>query len=121
MKNYYDFRKSINQKLAKIMEEKVERLVLPQNSFGYSANKGHYNVSPFGTNDYIISVVLNDLDAYNDFYNEYYEDEFTGFTDIKWKRDGVLGYFGVDFYVPDSSLEAGQAKVKEIFRDIEED
>ena len=121
MKNYYDFRKSVNQKLSKILEEKIERLVLPQNAFGYSAVKGHYNVTPFGTAQYVISVVLKDLDAYNDFYNEYYEDEFPGFTDVNWKRDSVYGYFGVDFYVSEASLEGAQAKIKDIFNDIEED
>lgn len=121
MKNYIDFRKSINQKLSRILEDKIERLVLPQNAFGYSAAKGHYNVSPFGTSEYIISVVLNDLDAYNSFYNEYYEDEFSGFTAVNWKRDGVYGYYGVDFYVSEASLEKGQAVVKDILRNIEED
>ena len=27
MKNYYDFRKSVNQKLSRILEEKIEKLV----------------------------------------------------------------------------------------------
>lgn len=123
MMNYYDFRKNVKQKLSKIMEEKIERLVLPQNAFGYSAAKGHYTVTPFGVAQYIISVVLNDLDAYNDFTNEYYEDEKRGeiFTDINWKRDSVYGYYGVDLYVPEVSLEAGQAYIKEIFDNIAED
>lgn len=123
MKNYYDFRKSINTKLTRILEEKIERLVLPQNAFGYSAAKGHYNVTPFGTAQYIISVVLKDAEAYEDFYNEYYEDEKRGeiFTDLNWKRDGVYGYYGVDLYVPEVSLEAGQAYVKEILDAINED
>lgn len=121
MKNYYDFRKTVKQKLSKIMEEKIEKLVLPQNVFGYSAALGHYTVSPFGTAKYIISVVLDGKEAYDDFYNEYYEDEFAGFTDIKWKSDGVYGFFGVDFYVPEESLEAGQAKVKELLAILEED
>lgn len=123
MKNFYEFRKAINQKLSRILEEKIEKLVLPQNAFGYSAEKGHYNVSPFGTSTYIISVVLKDSEAYNDFYNEYYEDEKRGeiFTDINWKHDGVYGYYGVDLYVPEVSLEAGQAYIKEIFDNIKED
>ena len=48
MKNYYDFRKTVKQKLNRILEEKIERLVLPQNAFGYTAKKGHYVVTPFG-------------------------------------------------------------------------
>ena len=124
MKNFYDFRKSVNQKLSTILEEKITRLILPQNAFGYSAGKGNYTVTPFGTADYIISVVLKDLDAYNDFYNEFYEDEDENlklFRDINWKRDGVYGYYGVDLYVQEASLEEGQAKVKDILHDIEED
>lgn len=122
MKNYYDFRKSINRKLSTILEEKIERLVLPQNAFGYSAAKGHYNVSPFGVAQYIISVVLKDLDTYNDFYNEYYEYEDSKHPyEVKWKRDGVYGYYGADIYVPESRLEEAQALVKEIFTNIEED
>lgn len=123
MKNYYDFRKSVNQKLSRILEEKIEKLVLPQNAFGYSAAKGHYNVSPFGTSTYIISVVLKSAEAYDDFYNEYYEDEKRGeiFSDVNWKRDNVYGYYGVDLYVSETALEAGQAYIKEIFNAIEED
>lgn len=122
MKNYYDFRKSINQKLSRILEEKIERLVLPQNAFGYSAAKGHYNVSPFGVAQYIISVVLTDIDTYNDFYNEYYEYEDSKHPyEVNWKRDGVYGYYGADIYVPESRLEEAQALVKEILANIEED
>lgn len=121
MKNYYDFRKTVTQKLSNILEEKIERLVLPENAFGYSAQKGHYNVSPFGTAEYIISVVLNNLDAYNDFYNEFYEEDYDFFTAINWKRDGVYGYYGVDLYVPEASLELGQSKVKEMLDSINED
>lgn len=120
MKNYYDFRKSVNQRLAKILEEKIERLCLPQNAFGYSASNGYYNVTPFGTNTYIISVVLPNRETYDDFYEEFYGDEDTYFTDVNWKRDGVLGYYGVDLYVSEGSLEAGQAKIKEILADIAE-
>ena len=43
------------------------------------------------------------------------------FTDINWKRDSVYGYYGVDLYVPEVSLEAGQAYIKEIFDNIVED
>lgn len=122
MKNYYDFRKSINQKLSRILEEKIERLVLPQNAFGYSAAKGHYNVSPFGVAQYIISVVLTDIDTYNDFYNEYYEYEDSKHPyEVNWKRDSVYGYYGADIYVPESRLEEAQALVKEILANIEED
>lgn len=121
MKSYLDFRNSINQKLSRILEEKIERLVLPQNAFGYSAAKGHYNVTPFGTSEYIISVVLNNLDAYNDFYNEYYEEEDKHPYQVNWKRDSVYGYFGADIYVAESRLEEAQALVKEILAAIEED
>lgn len=124
MKNYYDFRKTVNQKLAKIMEEKIERLVLPQNAFGYSGKKGHYIVTPFGVSQYIISVVLPDIEAYNDFYNAYYDNDndYNGvFTDLNWKRDGVYGQYGVDLYVNEAALEEGQAAVKELFERIDEE
>lgn len=115
MKNYFDFKKSINQKLNRILEEKIERLVLPQNAFGYTASNGHYIVTPFGTSQYIISVVLPNLDVYEDFYNAYYDnDDDEVFTEANWKRDGVYGQFGVDLYINESRLEEGQSLVKEI-------
>jgi len=118
MKNYHDFKKSVIQKLYNIMEEKIERLVLPQNTFGYNAAKGHYTVSPFGAGTYIISVVLPDLATYNDFYEEFYGDEDVYFSEVNWKRDSVYGYFGVDLYVSDSSLESAQAYIKDILEEI---
>lgn len=120
MKNFYDFRKTVNQKLGKILEEKIERLCLPQNAFGYTASNGHYTVTPFGTNTYIISVVLPNRETYDDFYEEFYGDEDTYFSDINWKSDGVYGYYGVDLYVSEGSLEEGQAKVKDILEAIKE-
>lgn len=120
MKNYYDFRKSVNKKLQSILEEKVERLCLPQNAFGYTASNGYYNVTPFGTKTYIISVVLPNRETYDDFYEEFYGDEDTYFSDINWKKDNVYGYYGVDLYVPEGNLEAGQAKVKDILEAIKE-
>ena len=123
MKNYFDFKKTVNQKLNTILEEKIERLVLPQNAFGYSGKKGHYVVTPFGVSEYIISVVLPDLDTYNDFYNAYYDndDQENLFTAENWKRDGVYGQFGVDLYVNEARLEEGQAFVKELFERIDEE
>ena len=118
MRNYYDFRKSIMQKLNKIVEDKISRLVLPQNAFGYSASKGYYNVSPFTTGTYIISVVLPDLDTYNDFYEEFYGDEKVYFSDIKWKRDNTFRQYGVDLYVSEGSLESAQAYIKDILEEI---
>ena len=120
MKNYHDFKKSVFQKLNKIMEDKIERLVLPRNTFGYSAKNGHYTVSPFGAGTYIISVVLPDLDTYNNFYEEFYGEEDVFFTEINWKRDTVYGYFGVDLYVSEGNLESAQAYIKNIFDAIEE-
>ena len=118
MKNYYDFRKTVKQKLNRILEEKIERLVLPQNAFGYTAKKGHYVVTPFGVSQYIISVVLPDLDTYNDFYNAYYDGDDEIFSEINWKRDGVYGQFGADMYINEARLEDAQALVKEIFERI---
>lgn len=119
MKNYHDFKKSVMRKLHKIMEEKIERLVLPQNTFGYSSAKGHYTVSPFGSGTYIISVVLPDLDTYNDFYEEFYGDDDECFSEVNWKRDSVYGYFGVDLYVSDACLEHAQSYIKGILEAIE--
>lgn len=121
MKNYYDFKKSVIGKLNRILEEKIERLVLPQNTFGYSAKTGHYTVSPFGAGTYIISVVLPDLDRYNDFYEVFYGDDDVYFSEVNWKRDSVYGYFGVDLYVSEGNLESAQAYVKEILTEIEEE
>ncbi len=118
MKNYYDFRKTVKQKLNRILEEKIERLVLPQNAFGYTAKKGHYVVTPFGVSQYIISVVLPDLDTYNDFYNAYYDGEDEIFSEINWKRDSVYGQFGADMYINEARLEDAQALIKEIFERI---
>lgn len=120
MKNYYDFKKSVNQKLKSILEEKITRLCLPRNAFGYTASNGYYNVTPFGTKTYIISVVLPNRETYDDFYEEFYGDEEDFFSDINWKRDGVLGYFGVDLYVSEGALEKAQAKVKDILEAIKE-
>ena len=119
MRNYFDFKKSVNQKLNKILEEKIERLVLPQNAFGYTAKNGHYTVTPFGVSQYIISVVLPNLDVYNDFYNAYYDnDDDQIFTDINWKRDNVFGFYGADLYINEARLEDGQALVKDILERI---
>ncbi len=124
MKNFYEFRKAVKGKLNRILEEKIDTIVLPRNAFGYSAKKGHYNVTPFGTSDYIISVVLNGEEEYNDFYNEFYENEEENteiFNTINWKSDRVVGYHGVDLYVNEASLEQAQSIVKGIFEAIEED
>lgn len=119
MKNYYDFRKDVHNKLTRIVEEKISRLVLPKNSFGYTGTKASYTVSPFGVREYLITVILQDKDTYDQFIDEFYElDDESLFSTTNWKRDGIWGFYGVDLYVNRDRLEEAQSVIKDLFEKI---
>lgn len=119
MKNYYDFKKDVNCKLAQILEDKITRLVLPRNAFGYTGNNASYTVSPFGVREYLITVIFESLDVYNAFMEEFYKVENSDlFSTVNWKRDGVYGFYGVDLYVNRDRLEEAQAVIKNLLHNI---
>lgn len=119
MKNYYDFKKNINSKLERILEDKITRLVLPRNAFGYTGNNASYTVSPFGVKEYLITVIFESLEVYNTFMEEFYKVKNQDlFSAINWKRDGVYGFYGVDLYVNRDRLEEAQSFIKNLLHNI---
>lgn len=117
MTNYYDFKKITLGKLNNILEEKITKLSDVKPVRGYSAKVGHYTVSPFGVNTYIISVVLPSKEVADNFYTEYYKDsslEPGVFEDSRWKLDKVYGWYGVDIYVNSNRVEEAESEVKKL-------
>lgn len=111
-KDFLKFKKITESKLNTIREEKVSKLILPDNAWGYTGNIGSYSAAPFAIDSYYFTIWSKKPETIKDLGKEIVSNDIFSSTSII--VDNVLPLYRITTYVNMNNKEAAEAVIKEI-------